>query len=217
MKRNLLYLLAAISVFLISCADSPTTIVNEDLTFSPYDFPLKVGNSWTYEYIDTINRINKYFDYKIVDSENKDGYEKYFPKSALKNEDWYPEGEIIRKSDSLIVPFFGIYCKTPLKVGNSWGNPVSSTSEITITFDSSYVANAFSDYRLNGRIYKDVIFLKKRKYFKNNITHDRFAAEEHLFIAKNIGVILHSMQAINVDRNKDVVLYKKYTIKSYML
>lgn len=219
MKRILLLSIsiALIGLFLVSCGDSHSDIIDRNVIFNNQDMPLRSGNRWIYEYTDSINKVEKSFELIITGSDMLSNRHTFPCKTAYTNEDFFDELPIIRTQDSLIIPFFDLTVRTPLKVGASWENELLNTNEYVVTRDYSEVIDAYSSFYQNNRTFKDVVVIKRKRTYKNRNTLERFIFESYTFLAKDVGIITYIQQVRNIDVDYMVLQSKRYTLKSYTL
>lgn len=208
---------ALLALFLVSCGDSHTDVIDRNVIFNNQDMPLRSGNRWIYEYADSINKVEKSFELIITGSDMLSNRHTFPCKTAYTNEDYFDELPIIRTQDSLIIPFFDLAIRTPLKVGASWENELLSTNEYLVTRDYSEVIDAYSSFYQNNRTFTDVMVIKRKRTYKNRNSLERFIFESYTFLAKDVGVITYIQQVRNIDVDYQVLQSKRYTLKSYTL
>lgn len=211
------FAVALFAMFLVSCGDSHRDVSDRSIVFDNQDFPLKSGNRWIYEYVDSINNIEKSFQLFISGSDLLSNRHTFPCRTAYSNEEYFDELPIVRTPDSLIIPFFDLAIRTPLKVGATWDNELLNTNSHIVTSDYCEVIDGYSNFYLNNRTYSNVQVIKRKKSYKDKVTQERFVFESYTFIAKDVGVITYIQQRRSIDGNSQVLQSQRYTLKSYTL
>lgn len=211
------FAIALFAMLLVSCGDSHTDVIDRNVVFNNQDMPLRHGNRWIYDYVDSINNVEKSFELFISGSDLLSNRHTFTCKTAYSNEEYFNELPIVRTQDSLIIPFFDFAIRTPLKVGATWDNELISNDKHLVTSDYCEVIDAYSSFYQNSRTYSNVLVIKRKKSFREKVTQERFVFESYTFIAKDVGVISYIQQKRSIDGNSLVLQSQRYTLKSYTL
>lgn len=192
MKNTFLLFIIGL-IFLNSCKDN--IVNNIEPSFTKNSFPVKVGNWWKYQIIDSLshNSIDT-ITIRIDSLIEFNGIKKYV--SHIERGYSSVDSCSFSLSDSIIsfiennIEFFGIFeFNLPFSVANKWYINVPTTDS-TKLIDTSSVISFDTNFSVLGHNYKNVFFI-------NSECNNSFVSILQTYqVAENIGIFSHTFMLI---------------------